>query len=195
MIFFLANLDAQRITTWSTFQNVFSLVVRVITTGLLAAAVIMLAVHEPNLRAWSCENKYLESDINNNTIGFEQTCLELVSTFKAVYDFSRTNTDSQQSATLAAGIFNALLEGFSIAEAVYYMKFKGRKLKGSVSGSFPRQLKIYERIDPAAREQDEVPMLNVDRKSRDFDRSAPVENEPEDEWNASMLEVGRGSMQ
>ena len=107
----------------------------------------------------------------------------------------RASIDQLQTGVVAAGIFNALLEGFSIAEAAYYMRFKGRKIKSSGSGSFPRQLKIYERIDPAAREQDEVPMLNVDRKSREFDRSAQVDNEPEDEWNASMLEVGRGSMQ
>lgn len=86
-----------------------------------------------------------------------------------------------------------MLEGFSVVEAIFCLKLKGRKVKAS--GSFPRELKIYERVDPAAREHDEVPMLNVDRKSREFDRSAPVDNEPEDEWNASMLEVGRGSMQ
>lgn len=73
-----AKVDLQKITTWSTFQNIFSLIVRVITTTILTAGVIVLAVHEPNLRSWGCENKYLETDINDNVIGFEEACLELV---------------------------------------------------------------------------------------------------------------------
>ena len=74
------------------------------------------------------------------------------------------------------------------------MKFKGRKVKRETQ--FPRQLKIYERIDPVAREQDEIPMLERDRKSKELERPPlAAAGEPEDEWSHSMLEMGRGSMQ
>ena len=92
-----------------------------------------------------------------------------------------------------AAVFAALLEFFSVIEAVYFVKFRDRKLKSE--GQLPRQLKIYERIDPVAREQDEIPMLDRDRKSGNFERPDQEAYEPSDEWNASMLEVGRGSMQ